>query len=205
MNRVENLQMAQSLAQEFSSRWKGSTPAKIPLFLFVAGFQGAGKTTLLEILEPRFGLAIISLDEVRQRLFDDGVPFSEDFVDIVDLTSDKMIKKAVEGNRSVGLDTNAVPTRMARYRNVLQQAGGFKYHTLSVFLDAPKEELERRVQTRQRIPRLYRGRVEELRASLERYGEIDRTAYDLCFDAFVLTSDEIARAVIQQIKTNLGK
>ncbi len=151
------------------------TPKK-PLLILLAGFQGSGKTTLAKKLAHEYNLKLISPDEIRQELFDQGVKFSADFVSLVDQTRDEQIKKLIIAGKSVICDTNMIPQRIAKIKRDLI---GQNYELVTVFLDAPREVLAQRVGNRPQIEGVYRGTGGELEQSMTTHGDIAKEDYDM--------------------------
>lgn len=189
-------------ADLISEKWK--TPenkSENPLLLMLGGFQGSGKTTTLETLVPTLNLTVISPDEIRHNLFTQKYPFSEEFIKLVNATKFELINRAMDMGNPIVIDQSLTPDRVSLTKTLLQKHP--EYQFLSVFLTAPHDTLKQRVIERASLPGRYRGTVEELEASIDkytsRYGDPQHGGYDLLIDSSI--NDPLA--IVDQIQSSV--
>lgn len=194
---------AEKLASEIYEKWKfpESKPSK-PFLLLIGGFQGSGKTSVIEEIKDDFGLIVISPDEIRYLMFSKEIPFSEDFVTLVNATVKILLKKALATGYSVVLDRNMTEQRMELIKTVLLEENR-DYLIISVLLTAPQEELERRVNDRSEYEGKYKGTVDELRASCAKYGQPDESIYDLVIDTSIISVESAGGIIATELAERL--
>lgn len=196
----EVVKEAEQLSIEIMDSLKLPKKRLKPLVLMLGGFQGSGKTTVASELKNDLELVLLSMDEIRQRLFDKKYPFSEKFRQIVEVTSNKVFKNLLQAGYSVVLDVMATPARIETVKKLLEREKFNNYSLLTVYLEVSKQELIRRLNTREYAPGRYRGTVDELEASMKQHGEIDKSIYNVIIDTEKLDSREVAEVIINKVK-----
>jgi cytidylate kinase len=168
-----------------------------PAVLMLGGFQGAGKTTVLDALNRDREFLVISPDEVRYNLFAQKYPFSEQFVKLVNATKFELVRRALEMGYSASIDQAITPDRVMLTKKLVVNYP--RYKLVTVFLRAPFEVLQQRVEQRQALPGRYKGTVDELRASIEKYVQLygmpDQSSYDLLIDVEAADPVTIAEVI----------
>lgn len=179
-----NAFIVEGLTEEISKAWTPDhTILENPLLLLIGGFQGAGKSSILQKMSLEEGIILISPDQIRQKLFDRKYPFSENFIQIVEQTNHELVKKAMNLQCSFSIDRNMTAQRIMAVKDLLTMMGHRNmYKIFSIFLDVPKPDLIKRIQTRPVTKDSYHGTLQELEATIKQYGEIDRSQYDLVID-----------------------
>ena len=177
METESNLSLVQAMTQEIMKEWKPDRARfETSLLLMIGGLQGAGKTSILQKLSSEEVIIVISPDQIRKKLFTVKYPFSENFIHLVEQTNHELVKNAVDLQCSFGIDRNMTPQRIEAMKNLLSvMKHGNAYKIFSIFLNVPKDELIKRLQTRPKIENSYQGTLEELEAAIKQYGEIDRS------------------------------
>ena len=202
LGRGANTTEMKKQADLISNTWSfpGVLPPN-PVLLLVGGFQGSGKTTVLELLQSDPGMIVISSDEIRHNLFSQEHPFSDDFVRLVNATKFELMIRATETGHIIAVDQGLTPDRVTIAKKMLEPDS--KYSVLSIFLSAPKDVLTERVSERRQLAGRYRGKVEELEASMERYeeryGRLKASDYDLTIDTNGNSPEEIAALIREKI------
>lgn len=197
--KVKRQDLVQSLTNEISAEWHPEKPLTQPIFLLLGGFQGSGKTTVLETIKDELGLTVVSLDEIRFRLFERKFPFSDVFTKVVDETRDNLVKKALTLGMSLAVDTNITNERLKLMQKLLSESG--KNHKLvSVLLKADPIVLKRRVESRKPAEGQYQGKVEELDASIAQHGDFDESGYNLIINTDKVSAQEVASLVTNYIE-----
>lgn len=167
----------EELTEEISRSWR--TPERkgqTPVLVLLAGFQGSGKTTLAQRIVDYLGFTLISPDIIRQKLFDRNIHHSKEFTNLVDETRDSLIKRAVLAGISAVCDTNMVPGRVIK---IISDLKGQKYKLVTIFLDAPRQVLAKRIEERPQTAGVYRGTTGELEKSITTHGDITKEDYDV--------------------------
>ena len=202
MNNSENLELVQQISAEFQNRWSSLSSKQLsePMLLLIGGYQGSGKTATFEKLAPKLDLTLVSTDQIRFTLFDRKIPYSDEFAKIVNAIAENLLSKAIRERRSIGIDSNARPEKIDRFKTIMEQSGGTNYRLYTVCLDAPTEELERRLLTRALTPGIYQGNIAELRSAIRQYGNLDRSKYDLCIDTLEHTPEVSAQIIVSHIR-----
>lgn len=118
-------------------------------------------------------------------------PVPEEFTEIVNKARDKLVGEAVRRNLSFVLDTNMTPQRIDYILKSFPKIRK-RYKVVSVFLEAPVEELERRVLGRPEKPGGYGG-VDELYGSIKQHGKRDKRKYNLIINTAVLTKNKLSK------------
>jgi cytidylate kinase len=188
-NKTEVVKQADIISEKWSANKQ-----KSPVVIMLGGFQGSGKTTVADVLAKENNLVVISPDEIRFNLFDQGANFSEDFVRLVNATKYELLDRCLGSRYSVIVDQAITPTRVKIVRELLN--GYPDYKLVSIFLTAPEEILKKRVSQRPEIAGKYRGTAEELKESIrryaERYGDPVSGGYDLIIDTEKNDLQEVA-------------
>ncbi len=123
----------------------------------------------------------------------------------VEKIRDEQIKVAITSGKSAVVDTNMVPPRIAKIKSDLT---GQNYKLITIFLDAPRQVLARRVEERPQIEGVYRGTNGELEDAFEKHGEIAKDDYYLVIDTGKNSPDktyQIAAGVIMASKTSINE
>ncbi len=171
-----------------------------PIVLLLGGFQGSGKTTVIDILKDELGLVVVSLDEIRQRMFDKGMVVSEEFREIVIVIAMKVFEYLFYKGYSIAWDTNVTPLKIKQVEDFLKSKDLNNYCLVKVYFETSKKELIKRLNQRRDVAGIYRGTLDELEASMKKDKIDDKSVYDLIID----TEKFDAQAVAEQIKTLLG-
>ncbi|OGK31052.1 hypothetical protein A3F29_02140 [Candidatus Roizmanbacteria bacterium RIFCSPHIGHO2_12_FULL_33_9] len=189
--------LVEELVREISLIWvtEGDKPV-VPTLVLFGGFQGSGKTTVINELQQSANdtFIVISPDEIRNKLFE-KISFSDVFVHTVFAARNKLLQKALETGQHVLMDENSTPLRINLFNSFAEQQQDTRYKVLSVFLEAPKETLAQRVESRFQVPGRYAGKVDELLASMEKHGNIDLSGYSIVIDT-VKDAPTVAASVI---------
>jgi cytidylate kinase len=186
---------AEKLAKEMVEKMQFPEKSKDPIVLVFGGFQGSGKTTIIDLLKDDLNLVVISSDEVRHKMFEKKYVLNDKFRKVVKETRYKIFKKVLRMGHSVVLDDNYHPVRLEEIKDYLNNRNESKYRLISVCLKTSKEELIRRIDSREPRSGKYQGKVYELEGSIEKYREIDQGKYDLVVNTEELGPDEIAEIV----------
>lgn len=193
---MKNIQKeAKKLSEEMIKGMQFSKKSKKPIVLVFGGFQGSGKTTIINLLKDDLNLVVISLDEIRHRMFEKGYQLDDKFRQIVKTTSIEVFKRVYQIGYSIVIDNNIIPFRLEEIKKFLNNDENNKHRLISVCLEASKEELVRRLNTRDFVPGRYQGTTNELEGSMKKYGEIDANKYDLVINTEELNAEEIAEKV----------
>ncbi|MBI2590258.1 MAG: ATP-binding protein [Candidatus Blackburnbacteria bacterium] len=191
---------AQFLIDHFSSQWEvPSEKPKNPVVLMFAGLQGSGKSAVINELKKDLPLISVSLDEVRQSLFNQGWQYGEEFNEVVKTVSAELVNRAFKTGCHVALDTNAKPQRREDMVLSLKDQHYFAYRLVVVSLQTSPETLRRRVGERQSLTGTYRGTLNELEFSLKESQEWAEQTYDLTLDTEQMIVEEEALAIKEVI------
>lgn len=190
-----NKKLVEEVSSKLSSSWNLETNfPKSPVVLVVSGFQGAGKTTVLDILTSHINPIIISPDQIRHELFAKGMKFSFEFIHTVNATRNNLLKLALSTKLNIAIDQFMNPDRIKVLEKIIGE--NKEYRVIKILLLAKKKTLIQRVKSRKTLPGTYKGTVNELKASINEYKEIDISLYDK-----VLNTDEFnAMQIAHEIK-----
>jgi len=192
---------AEKLAEEIIKDLQLSNVRLKPIVLLLGGFQGSGKTTVINKLKDDLGLVVVSEDEIRQRLLDKKYSFSEKFRQIVKATSSKILKNIFKMGYSVALDVNATPARIKKVEKLLESEDLSNYCLITAYLQTSKEGLVRRLNLREDVRERYKGTANELEASIRKYGEIDKSVYDVVINTEKLDAQAAAEVIRNRVKS----
>lgn len=185
--------MVKKLSTKIASSWNLKEKITGPLFvLILGGFQGAGKTTVLNLLR-KDNLITISPDQIRHELFSSGTKFSNKFIHTVNATRNNLLRIALSKKRNIAIDQFVTPGRLKVVEKIIAEYKDYKI--IKILLTADKQTLVQRVRNRTNTPGLYRGTVDELEDSINKYGEPDPQQYDKVFDAQKLSPFEISKKI----------
>jgi len=195
-------ELVDELTELFSSRWEfRADPPVNPVVLLLGGFQGSGKTTTVDRLSSEVDLAVISPDAIRHELFARNIPFSETFRHTVNATRNNLIKRGMKTGHHIVVDQGlSLARRRIIEEIVAAEREEIPYAVKAVLLIAPEDVLRDRVATRQPLPGKYTGTVQELEASMSKYGPYDISIYDLVINTETYPPDKVA----EQIKALLA-
>lgn len=169
-----NRSLVEQISTEISSSWSfGGQLPKSPVVLMIGGLQGSGKTTALEILRKETDLIIISPDQIRQKLFSRGIKFSEEFVHTVNATRNNLLKIALPKKHNIAIDQFVNPERLNVVEQIVREDKD--YRVIRVLLLVEEETLIQRVEDRENLPGTYKGTMDELKASIEKHGQMKNT------------------------------
>lgn len=194
-----------SIVSQLSQGWESrEKPLTMPVMLLIGGHQGSGKTTVIDHIKDELELVVVSPDEIRQKLFDNKFPFSQKFIDLVNMCRDELIRRALGFGLSLAVDTNATPARIDYFENLL--FGSLEeYKVIKVLLEAPHSVLKSRVENRVEKAGVYMGKVEELDAEVakEVMSEEYEKAYDLAIDTSRYTPSEISEMAVWHVNLKI--
>ena len=184
--------MNEEIVNEIASKWKfREKPPINPTVLMIGGFQGAGKTTVLNLLKEDLDLIIISPDEIRHKLFEKGWKVNERFVHTVNATRNNLLKMALKLGYNIAVDQLTTRARIDLVKKIVIENNN-KYRCLLVYLQASKDTLIKRVESRRKFKGLYKGTLEELKDSIIKHGQPDLQMYDLVLDTEKLNPSQVA-------------
>ena len=192
---------AEKLTEEIIKDLQLSNVRLKPIVLLLGGFQGSGKTTVINKLKDDLGLVVVSEDEIRQRLLDKKYSFSEKFRQIVKATSSKIFQSLLKMGNSIALDVNATPARIKEIKKLLESEDLSNYCLIIVYLQTSKKELVRRLNLREGVKERYKGTANELEASIRKYGEIDKSVYDVVINTEKLDAQAAAEVIRNRVKS----
>jgi RNase adaptor protein for sRNA GlmZ degradation len=89
------------------------------------------------------------------------------------------------------------PIRIGLFRSLAKKS---PYTVLTVYLDASKETLIKRMKTRAPKAGKYKGTLAELLADLKTYGDPDTGNYDLVLNSEQQSPQQISEAILQKIE-----
>src|SRR5258706_3232066 len=152
-------------ADLISKTWK-EMPVKPsrPTLILLGGFQGSGKTTTIEFLNQKSEFLIVSPDEIRHNLFAAEIPFSKNFVILVNAIKFELLKRALDTGSNIIVDQSFNPDRVKLTQEIATD--NVTYHLKSIFLFASEEILRKRVLERPQLEGRYKGKIEELENSM---------------------------------------
>lgn len=168
-----------------------------PIILMLGGLQGSGKTTLLDNVKSEYGLVIISGDIIRQRLFDNGYEFSEQFPKVVEQVVANILKHVLDLGYSIAIDIHSDRKRLDEVRKALSNYN--KYRLITIYLKTDGVELIKRVQKRKSIAGIYQGKLNELEAAIKTHRKIDESMYDYVIDTVENNPSRISMLVKDKI------
>lgn len=172
--------LVSKVTDEITKSWifKSPPPTK-PKVIMIGGFQGSGKTTTINLLNQTFDLAIVSPDEIRHLLFSYHMPFLKKFVLTLKACAYQLLLQGLATGHHVAIDQITTPERIDAVKKTLEQPDFQNYQLITVYLQAPTDELIRRVANRPGFAGKYKGTVEELKSSIKQHGQPDLKLYDL--------------------------
>jgi len=170
-----------------------------PIVLMIGGFQGSGKTTVINSLKDDFGLVVVSLDEIRQKMFDKGFDFDEKFREIVKVTGMKLLKYLFQRGYSVAWDTNVTPVRIKEVEELLESENLINYDLVKIYFETSKKELIKRLNNRSEVSGRYKGTVNELEESIKKDGKVDKSIYDLVINTERLDIQAILKVMKKKL------
>lgn len=184
--------VADEIAAEISSSWKfKGHPPKIPVLLFMSGFQGSGKTTVIDVLKQDLDLAVVSSDEIRYKLFERRWENDEKFRQTVNVARNALLRKALETGYNITIDQFVTKERVEVAERIVRESGK-GYKLLFIYLDAPEEVLIDRVKKREPVPGKYNGTVEELMADFQKRGYPNYGMFDRVIDSSNKTPQQLS-------------
>ncbi|MEC7839688.1 MAG: AAA family ATPase [Chlamydiota bacterium] len=171
-----------------------------PKFLVLfSGVPGMGKSTLAHVLEDEMEGVRISCDDARELLRksiqingnDDEIRLEEYLKYAFQRLEKKYPNHFIILDRSIdGIE-----------ESTLSLANDFGYKTFVIRIELSLEEVVRRLELREKDPRIHRKRL----IRLERwFGEYSKTPIE-CFDYYIDMTPEISEVPIQQLKLAVQK
>lgn len=140
-------------------------PQNKPVFVLIAGYQGAGKSSLISRIHQVYDTNVISLDVIRQTLFNKKIDLSPEFQVSVKNISKILLKKALENNTHILFDANAHSKQIEEIDKLLKENPS-SHSLVKIFLDTSPEILKGRVRDREPTEGCYQGTEYELENSL---------------------------------------
>ena len=189
-------------ADLISSGWNPKLKSENLLILLLGGFQGSGKTTVMNLISSKLDLTILSPDQIRHNMFEQGYEKPNDFRRLVNATKYELVKRALNMGISITLDQALTPDRV---RLIKEAATSYpNYRVKSVFLFSPIQILQERVKNRSIIDDYYKGTLSELEASIKSYvdiyGEPREEDYDLTLDSSKDQPEALASQIISSFQ-----
>lgn len=163
-----------------------------PIFVLIAGYQGAGKSSLISRIHQVYDTNVISLDVIRQTLFNKKIDLSPEFNVSVKNISKILLKKALENNTHILFDANAHSKQIEEIEKLLQDNTS-PHRLIKIFLDTSPETLKKRVRDRKPTEGCYQGTEHELANSL-----LTKTINELDYHLKVPT-DNLSKAQVFEI------
>jgi adenylylsulfate kinase-like enzyme len=185
-----------------SSGWNPKLKSENPLILLIGGFQGSGKTTVMNLISSKLDLTILSPDQIRHNLFEQGYKKPNDFRRLINATKYELVKRALNMGISITLDQALTPDRVKLIKEAAASYPNFKVK--SVFLLSPIQILRERVRQRPGIDGYYKGTLTELENSIKNYidiyGEPKKEDYDLTLDSSKEQPEALASQIISSFQ-----
>jgi predicted kinase len=191
---------AEQLFQEVMGSLEFSSVPLKPIVLMIGGFQGSGKTTAINNLKDDLGLVVVSMDEIRQRLFDKKYLFSNKFIEIVKVATMKILENILQMGYSVVWDTNVTSSRIKQVEKILESENLNNYRLVKIYFETSKKELIERLVKREDVKSSYKGTVEELQESMKKEGKIDKNIYDMVINTEKLDAKAVAEVIRKKVK-----
>jgi predicted kinase len=169
------------------------------IILFL-GYQGSGKTTVIKELKKLLDYVVCSGDEIREEVYANNPTLERQAAsNLARKTLLDLIKSHVAQGNNIILDAN-LGSKLPEIVGFIDQAPQFKYKILIYYLYAPKEILLERIRSRPKITGAYQGTEQEFYTQLERIGDLEKASFNAKFDTTLLSPQEIAKAIAQEIQ-----
>lgn len=190
-----DIAVAEKIISVLSRSWEPSASLpKHQILLLLAGFQGSGKTSVLQDIQKSHRFITISTDEIRHHLFE-VIEFSEVFEHNVCFVRNQLLVQAFRTGHHITIDENNSPWRIEFFRSLLEEHHTDTPKIVSVYLSASEETLIKRIRSRPQLPGRHAGTVDELQASLKKYGHPDLAIYDAVLDSENSSIDELVAQI----------
>lgn len=137
-----------------------SIPKNNPMLVIISGLPGTGKTTLAKKISNEFGLPMVSMDEVKEVMWDTmGHEFDFEFSDKLGKTAFELAFHYINANLSKGVsmvvEAHFSPERNNERINKLKEKYGAQL--VQIYCDCETEALQKRFKERMKKDSYHKG------------------------------------------------